>query len=215
MEKSPPMRSIRHWMSFVMVVFRCHGDAGAVHKDDLPGACLFFQEGRFQPFLVGGAGRVSDAAFIGIRDPSGVTANVNVRFGHVPFITFACGVLGFDENHDGVAVESCASIKYVKVRYNHRVELRNIVCARCNEYRTHCVYDLPLVGSEGFLLGFRNRDTYCADECEDNDSQRDAGLWRHGISLLFGRCDRHVSALFIPWAPTFPALEVYSMGIKK
>src|SRR6266481_2303825 len=133
-------------------------DTGAVHEDDLPSACLFFQEGRFQPVLVSGAGRVGDAAFIGVGNPSSVTADVDVRFGHVPFIPPACGVLGFDETHDGVAVESRASIKYVKVRCNHGVELRNIVCAGCNEYCADCVYDLSLIGGEGFLLGSRSRD---------------------------------------------------------
>jgi hypothetical protein len=42
------------------------GDAGAVHEDDLPGASLFLQEGRFQPVLVHGAGSVRDAAFIDV-----------------------------------------------------------------------------------------------------------------------------------------------------
>src|SRR6266404_5920081 len=76
----------------------------------------------------------------------------------LPFIAPACGVLSFDESHDGVAVESCASIKYVKVRCNRGVELRNIVCAGCSEYCAHCVYDLALIGGEGFLLGPRSRD---------------------------------------------------------
>ena len=64
-------------MSFVMVVFRCHGDAGAVHENDLPVPCLFLQEGRFQPLLVRCAGGVGDAAFIGVGNPSGVTADVD------------------------------------------------------------------------------------------------------------------------------------------
>ncbi|MEA2542307.1 MAG: hypothetical protein QOH35_3673, partial [Acidobacteriaceae bacterium] len=34
-----------------MVLLSRHGDAGAVHEDDLPGACLFLEEGRFQPSL--------------------------------------------------------------------------------------------------------------------------------------------------------------------
>jgi hypothetical protein len=61
-----------------MVLLRRHGDAGAVHEDDLPVPCLFLQEGRFQPLLVRCAGRVGDAAFIDIGNPSGVTASVLV-----------------------------------------------------------------------------------------------------------------------------------------
>ena len=81
-------------MSFVLVLLRRHRDAGAVHEDDLPGACLFLQEGRFQPVLVHSAGSVGDAAFIDVGDPSGVAADVDVRFGYVPFIALACGMLG-------------------------------------------------------------------------------------------------------------------------
>jgi len=140
-----------------MGLLRLRGDTGAVHEEDLPLACLFLQEGRFQPVLLDGAGSVGNAAFIGIRDPSGVTANADLRFSHVPFIAPACSVLGFDETHDGVTVESRASIKYVKVRCNHGVELRNIVCAGCSEYCADCVYDLSLIGGEGFLPGSRRR----------------------------------------------------------
>jgi hypothetical protein len=57
-----------------MVLLRLSGDTGAVHEGDLPGACLFFQERRFQPFPVDGAGGVGYAAFIGVGNPSGVTA---------------------------------------------------------------------------------------------------------------------------------------------
>ena len=94
---------------------RLPGDTGAVHEHDLPDASLFLQESRFQPFLVHGTGRVGDAAFIGIRNPSGVTVDANIRFGHVPFITFTRGMLGLDEDHHGASVESGASIKYIKV----------------------------------------------------------------------------------------------------
>jgi hypothetical protein len=38
------------------------GNAGAVHKDDLPVARPFFEEGRFQPILLRGTGGVGDAA---------------------------------------------------------------------------------------------------------------------------------------------------------
>jgi hypothetical protein len=48
------------------VLFRLRGDTGAVHEDDFPGACLFFQERRFQPFLVDCAGGAGGTAFIGI-----------------------------------------------------------------------------------------------------------------------------------------------------
>ena len=86
-----------------------------MHEDDLPDAGPFFQEGRFQPVLVHGAGNVGDAAFIDVGNPSGVAPDVDVRFGHVPFITFAHGMLRLDESHDGVSVESRAAIEYVKV----------------------------------------------------------------------------------------------------
>jgi hypothetical protein len=79
-------------MSFPLLPLRRYGDAGAVHEDDLPGPCLFLQEGRFQPVLVQGAGGVGDAAFIDVGDPSGIASDVDVRFGHVPFIALARGM---------------------------------------------------------------------------------------------------------------------------
>src|SRR5258708_11302601 len=91
------------------------GDAGAVHEDDLPDACLFLQEGRFQPFLARGAGGVGDTAFIAVADPSYVAGALAVPFGYVPFIALARSMLGLDEGHDGVSVELGASIEYVKV----------------------------------------------------------------------------------------------------
>src|SRR6267378_689155 len=100
-------------MSFALVLLSRHRDAGAVHEHDLPGACLFLQEGRFQPVLVHSAGTVGDTPFIDVGDPSGVTADVDARFGYVPFIALACGMLGLDDCHDGVSVESGASIEYV------------------------------------------------------------------------------------------------------
>ena len=63
-----------------MILWRHRRDARAVHEDDLPGAGLFFQEGRFQPFLVQGAGGIGDAAFIDVSYPRGVAADMNVRF---------------------------------------------------------------------------------------------------------------------------------------
>jgi len=86
-----------------------------VHEDDLPDACLLLQEGLFQPFLVRGAGGVGDTAFIDLGDPSGAAADVEVRFCHFPFIALARNMLGLDDGHDGVSVESDASVEYVKI----------------------------------------------------------------------------------------------------
>jgi hypothetical protein len=146
-----------------LVLLRRYGDAGAVHEDDLPDAGLFLQEGRFQPVLVHGAGSVGDAAFIDVGDPSGVAVDVNLRFGHVPFIALARGMLCLDEGHDGVSVESGASIKYVKAWGNDRVELRNVVCAGRGEYCAHCVDDLLLVGGDALLLSSRGSDIWRKD----------------------------------------------------
>ena len=136
-----------------LVLLRRYGDAGAVHENDLPAAALFLQKGRFQPVLVHGAGSVADAAFIDVGDPSGVAVDVDVRFGHVPFIALARDMLCLDESHDRVSVESGASIKYVEAWSNDGVKLRNVVCAGCGEYCAHCVDDLLLVGGEAVLLG--------------------------------------------------------------
>jgi hypothetical protein len=144
-------------MSFAMVLSRRHGDTSAVHEDDLPGACLFLEESRLQPLLVYRAGGICDPALVDVGDPSGVAADVNVGFGHVPFVALAREVLGLDEGHDGVSVESGTSIEDIKVRPNDGIELRKIVCAGCSEYRAHCVYDLRLLGRE-FQLGPRSRD---------------------------------------------------------
>src|ERR1700737_446665 len=102
-------------MSLAMVLLRRHGDAGTVHEDDLPGACLFLEKSRLQPLLVYGAGGICEAALIDVGNPSGVAADVNVGFGHVPFVTLACEMLGLDEGHDGVTVESGTSIEDIKV----------------------------------------------------------------------------------------------------
>jgi hypothetical protein len=69
---------IRAVMSFAMVPLGRHGDASAVHEDDLPSACLSLEESRFQRFLVHGAGGICNAAFIDIGNPSGFTADVYV-----------------------------------------------------------------------------------------------------------------------------------------
>lgn len=102
-------------ISIAVVLLKQHGDAGAVHEDDLPDACPFLQEGRFQPFLIHGAGGVCDTAFVDVGDPRGVAADVDVRFGHVPFVALARGMLGLDEGHDGFSIESGTSIEHVKV----------------------------------------------------------------------------------------------------
>ena len=115
-------------MSFGMFLLNRHGDAGAVHEDDLPGACLFLEKGRFQPGLIRGAGRVSDAALIDVSNPCCLAADVHVGFGHFPFVALARDVLCLDESHDGVSVEPGAYVIYVKAWRNDGVELCNIVC---------------------------------------------------------------------------------------
>src|ERR1700730_2171719 len=102
-------------MSFAMVLLRRYGYTGAVHEDDLPDACLFLEESRFQPILVYSAGSVCDAAFIDVGYPSGVAADVDVGLGHVPLVTLARDMLGLDEGHDGVSIESGTSIEDIKV----------------------------------------------------------------------------------------------------
>ena len=86
-----------------------------MHEDDLPVAGLFFEEGRFQPILLRSTGGVGDATFIDVGNPRGVAANVDVGFGHVPLVALACGMLGLDEAHNAVSIESGTSIKNVKV----------------------------------------------------------------------------------------------------
>jgi hypothetical protein len=63
----------------------------------------------------GGAGGASDAAPIDVSDPCGLAADVDVRLGHIPFVVHARGMLRLDASHDGVSVESGASIINVKV----------------------------------------------------------------------------------------------------
>ena len=92
-----------------MVLVSRDRDTGAVHEDDLPDACLFLEESRFQPILVhGGAGGVSDAALIDVSYPCRLAADVDVRLGHIPFVVHARGMLRLDASHDGVSVESGA-----------------------------------------------------------------------------------------------------------
>jgi hypothetical protein len=91
-------------ISFAMVLLKHHGNAGAVHEDDLPVACPFFEAGRFEPILLGGTGGVGDAAFIDVGNPSSVAANVDVGFGHVPLVALARSMLGLDEGHNAVSV---------------------------------------------------------------------------------------------------------------
>src|SRR3981081_3147768 len=52
----------RALISFATVLLKHHGNAGAVHEDDLPVACPFLAEGRFKPILLRGTGGVGDAA---------------------------------------------------------------------------------------------------------------------------------------------------------
>lgn len=134
-----------------MVPFYRYRDTGAVHEYDLPDARLFFQEGRFQPFLISGAGGVGDAAFIDVGNPSGVAADVDVGFGYVPLEALTRCMLSLDEGYDAVAVESGATVVDVKVGRNGRVEHRNIVSQGCSEYRLHGVYDLRLFRRKNFL----------------------------------------------------------------
>jgi hypothetical protein len=77
---------------FALVLLSGHRDAGAVHEDDLPGPCLFLQEGRFQPVLVHGARGVGDAGFIDVGDPRGVATDADVGLGHVLVVPLAGGV---------------------------------------------------------------------------------------------------------------------------
>lgn len=83
----------RALISFAMVLLKHHGNAGAVHEDDLPVACPFFEEGRFQPILLRGTGGVGNVTFVDVGNPSGVAANVDVGFGHVPLVALARSML--------------------------------------------------------------------------------------------------------------------------
>jgi len=99
-----------------MILLSRHRDTCAVHEDDLPDACLFLEENRFQPILAhGGAGSVSDAALIDVSHPCRLAADVDVRLGHIPLVVPSRGMLRLDASHDGVSVEPDASIIDVKV----------------------------------------------------------------------------------------------------
>jgi len=95
-------------MSFPVTLWRRHRNARAVHEDDLPDASLFLEKGRFEPFLAHGARGVRDAALIDVCNPSGIAADVDVGFRHVPLVAFARRMLGFDHGHDGIPGESDA-----------------------------------------------------------------------------------------------------------
>jgi hypothetical protein len=89
---------------------------------------------------------------IDVGNPSGDAVDVDVRFGHVPFIAFPSGILGFDEGHDRVPVESDFSIADVNIRCDDGVELRNIVRERRSEYRSCLVpgANVPTQSTHGF-----------------------------------------------------------------
>jgi hypothetical protein len=121
-------------MLFPGTLQRHCSDERAAHEDDLPNACLFLEKVRFEPFLAPGAGGVGDAAVIDVCNPSGIASDVDVGFSHVPLEAFARCMLSFDHGHDGIPVESDASMVDVTIRCNDGVELRNIVRARRGEY---------------------------------------------------------------------------------
>ena len=114
-------------ISFTLVFFRWRLNAGAVHEDDLPVACLLFEEGRFQPILLGGTGSIAAATFIDVGLPGGIAAVVHIGFGHVPLVTLARGVLGINESHNAVSFESGTAVENVEVCGNDGIELRHIV----------------------------------------------------------------------------------------
>src|SRR5260370_21019284 len=152
------MRSSATVMSFPVTLWRRHRNARAVHENDLPDASLFLEKGRFEPFLAHGARGIRDAALIDVCNPSGIAADVDVGFRHVPLVSFTRRMLCFDHGHDGIPGESDAPYADVEVWCNDGVELRAIVRQRCSEYRAHCFYHLSLVGVEEFLLRARSRD---------------------------------------------------------
>ena len=162
-------------MLFPVTLWRHCRDSRAVHEDDLPNACLFLEKDRFKPFLAQGAGGVGDAALIDVCNPSDIADDVDVRFSHVSLEAFARCMQTFDHGHDGIPVESDASIVDIKIRCDDGVELRNIVCAGCSEYRADCIHDLSLVGGEEFLLRPRSRDVR-GKQRESSGDQGDAKL---------------------------------------
>src|SRR5467141_3442140 len=163
-------------MSFPVTLWRRHRNARAVHEEDLPDASLFLEKGRFEPFLAHGARGVRDAALIDVCNPSGIAADVDVGFRHVPLVAFTCRMLGFDHGHDGIPVESYAPVVDVKVWCNDGVELRDIVRACCSVYNAHCVYDLSFVAVEELLLRARSRDVRRKQYRQSKVDQYDAAL---------------------------------------
>jgi hypothetical protein len=79
---------------------------------------IFQTPSRFSRKADSNPGGMGDAAFIDVGDPSGVAADMDIRFGHVPFIALARGMLGLNEGHDGVSVESGASVASVTADSN-------------------------------------------------------------------------------------------------
>jgi len=100
-----------------------------VHKDNLPSAGLFLEEGRFQPLPIDRSRRIGDAAAIHVGDPCGVAVNVDIWFGYIPFIALPRSMLSLDQGHDGIAVEASTSIEQVKVRCRDGVEFFKIIGA--------------------------------------------------------------------------------------
>jgi hypothetical protein len=136
------------WLSWVAMGMRV-----LCMKTIFQAPACFWRKADSSQFWLTMPGSVSDAALIDVGNPCRVAADVDVGFRHVPFVTLAREVLGLDEGHDGVSVESGTSIEDIKVWRNDRVELRNIVCQGGSEYRAHCIYDLSLIGGHEFLLG--------------------------------------------------------------
>jgi hypothetical protein len=162
-----------------MLFLRRIWDASAVHEDNFPGGSLFLQESRFQPLLVYGARTIGDAPFVDVGDPSRISADVNILFGYVPFVSLALGMLRLDEVHECFSAESGASFEYAKVWSNHRVELRDILGADCIEDCANRFYDLTLFGSGAFVPGFLGRTACRKGECESNSDQRNSESRQH------------------------------------
>jgi hypothetical protein len=76
-------------MLFPVTLRRYRRYARTVHEDDLSDASLFLEKSRFEPFLAHGARGVRDAALIDVCNPSGIAADVDVGFRHVPLVAFA------------------------------------------------------------------------------------------------------------------------------
>ena len=141
------------------VVFRLYrGNARAVHEDNLPVACLLFEESRFQPVLLRGTGSVGNATLIDVGDPGGVAVDMHVGFGHIPLVMLARGMLCLDNGYNRVSVESGAAVKHVKVWSNDGIELCRIVCKSSSEGRPDGVYDLLLLSFRVYIFGEKRHD---------------------------------------------------------